>query len=66
MYDSAEEHKARQKSPLLTFDDKKSLSDEEITEIENQIGEDRNMRTQSDLDDNDSSSSGYVKRLDDS
>ena len=66
MYDSAEEHKASQKSPLLTFDDKKSLSDEEITEIENQIGEDRNMRTQSDLDDNDSSSSGYVKRLDDS
>ena len=39
VYDYVEEHKTLQKSPLLLFDDKKSLSEEDINEIENQDGE---------------------------
>ena len=38
VYDELEEHKTAQKSPLLLFDDKKSLSEEDINEIENQLG----------------------------
>ena len=39
VYDDIEEHKTLPKSPLLLFDDKKSLSEEDINEIENQDGE---------------------------
>ena len=39
VYDDVEEHKTLQKSPHLLFDDKKSLSEEDINEIENQDGE---------------------------
>ena len=45
VYDEPEEHKEVQKSPLLLFDDKKSLSEEDINEIKNQIGQQRQMQT---------------------
>ena len=47
-YEDTEENKISQTRQLLIFDDKKSYSEEDITEIENQTGNQRNLRTQSD------------------
>ena len=55
--EDTEENKVSQtRQQLLIFDDKKSYSEEDITEIENQTGNQRDLRTQSDPES--SSSSG--------
>ena len=47
-YEDTEENKISQTRQLLIFDDIKSYSEEDITEIENYTGNHRNLRTQSD------------------